>query len=85
MYGLDTGGESVRGISWGVCAVKIQLKVVCISMEGDVRVVSEYVKHGEEVNIEEKWAEDRALGDTVGYGAGGGRVCIHCLHRNNYS
>ena len=46
-------------------------------MEGDVGVVSEDVKHGEEVNIEEEWAEDRALGDTVGYGAGGGRVWIN--------
>ena len=46
-------------------------------MEGDVGVVSEDVKHGEEVNIEEEWAEDRSLGDTVGYGAGGGRVCIN--------
>ena len=46
-------------------------------MEGDVGVVSEDVKHGEEVNIEEEWAEDRALGDTVGYGAGGGRVCVN--------
>ena len=36
-------------------------------MEGDIGLVSEDVKHGEEVNIEEKWAEDRSLGDTVGY------------------
>ena len=34
-------------------------------MEGDVGVVSEYVKHGEEVNIEEEWAEDRSLGDAM--------------------
>ena len=34
-------------------------------MEGDVGVVSEDVKHGEEVNIEEEWAEDRALGPVV--------------------
>ena len=53
------------------------MKVVGVSIEGDVAVVSEYVKHGEEVNIEEESAEDRALGDTVGYGAGGGRVCIN--------
>ena len=46
-------------------------------MEGDVGVVSEYVKHGEEVNIEEEWAEDRTLGDTMSYGAGGGRVCVN--------
>ena len=45
-------------------------------MEGDVGVVSEDVKHGEEVNIEEEWAEEKSLGDTVAYGAGGGRVCI---------
>ena len=38
------------------------MKVVGVSMEGDVGVVSEDVKHGEEVNIEEEWAEDRALG-----------------------
>ena len=46
-------------------------------MEGDVGVVSEDVKHGEEVNIEEEWAEDRALGDTMSYGTGGGRVCVN--------
>ena len=46
-------------------------------MEGDVGVVSEDVKHGEEVNIEEEWADYRALGDTVGYEVGGGRVCIN--------
>ena len=46
-------------------------------MEGYVGVVSEYVKHGEEVNIEEEWAEDRAMGDTVGYRAGGERECIN--------
>ena len=46
-------------------------------MEVDVGVVSEYVKHGEEVNIEEEWADHRALGDTVCYGAGGGRVCVN--------
>ena len=46
-------------------------------MEGDVGVVSEDVKYGEEVNIEEEWAEDRSLGDTVGYGAGGRRVYIN--------
>ena len=40
----------------------------------DVGVVSEDVKHGEEVNIEEEWAKDRSMGYTVGYGAGGGRV-----------
>ena len=31
-------------------------------MEGDVGVVSEDVKHGEEVNIEEEWAEEISLG-----------------------
>ena len=77
MYGLDTGGESVRGISREVCAVKIKFKVIGVSMKGDVGVVSEDVKHGEKVNIEEEWADDRALGDTVSYGAGGGRVCIN--------
>ena len=46
-------------------------------MEGDVEVISEDVKHGEEVNIEEEWAEYKSLGDTVGYGAGGGRLCIN--------
>ena len=45
-------------------------------MEGDVGVVSEDVKHGDEVNIEEEWADDRALGDTVSYGAGGGRATL---------
>ena len=45
-------------------------------MEGDVGVVSEYVKNGEEVNIEEEWTEDRALGETVGYGVVGVRMCI---------
>ena len=39
-------------------------------MEGDVGIISEDVKHGEEVNIEEEWAKDRALGDTVGYRSG---------------
>ena len=77
MYRLDTGGESLRGISRGVCAVTIYLKVVGVSMEGDIGVVSEDVKHGEEVNIEEELVEEGALGDTVGYGAGGGRVCIN--------
>ena len=77
MYALDTEGESVRGISRGVCAVKIYLKVVGISMEGYVGVVSEDVKHVEEVNIEEEWAKDISLGDNVGYGARGGRVCIN--------
>ena len=46
-------------------------------MEEDVGVVSEDVKHGEEVNIVEEWAEDRSLGDTMSYGAGGGRVCVN--------
>ena len=46
-------------------------------MEGDVGVVSEDIKYGEEVNIEEEWAEDRSLGDTVGYGAGEVRLCIN--------
>ena len=46
-------------------------------MEGDVGVVSEDVKHGEEVNIEEQWAEERALGDTMSYGAGVRRVCVN--------
>ena len=46
-------------------------------MEGDVGLVSEDVKHGEEINIEEELAKDRALGYTVGYGEGGGRVCIN--------
>ena len=46
-------------------------------MEGDVGVVSEDVKHGEEVNIEDELAKDISLRDTVGYGAGGGRVCIN--------
>ena len=46
-------------------------------MEGDVGVVSEDVKHVEEVIIEEDWAEDRALGDTMSYGAVGGRVCLN--------
>ena len=46
-------------------------------MEGDIGVVSEDVKHGEDVNIKEKWAEDRAMGYTVGYGAGGGRVYVN--------
>ena len=49
------------------------MKVVGVSMEGDVGVVSEDIKHWEEVNIE----EDRALGDTMSYGAGGGRVYIY--------
>ena len=31
-------------------------------MEGDVGVVIEDVKNGDEVNIEEEWAEDRSLG-----------------------
>ena len=77
LYGLDTGGESVRGILRGVCAVKIKLKVVGVSMEGDVGVVSEDVKHGEEINIEEELAEVRALGDIVGFRAGRGRECIN--------
>ena len=59
-----------------LCSLDI-VEVVGISMEGDVGVVSEYVKHGDEVNIEEEWAEDRALGDTMSYGAGGGRVCVN--------
>ena len=46
-------------------------------MERDVVVVSEYVKHEEEVNVEEEWAKERSMGDTVGYGMGGGRVCIN--------
>ena len=46
-------------------------------MEGDVGVVSEDIKHGEEVNIEEEWAEDRALGDTMSYGMEGGLVCVY--------
>ena len=54
-------------------------------MEGDVGVVSEYVKHGEDVNIEEELAKDRFLGDTVGYGAGGGRVVLHLLNLINYN
>ena len=45
--------------------------------ERKCRVVSEDVKHGEEINIEEEWAEDRALGDTMSYGAGGGRVSVN--------
>ena len=52
-------------------------------MEGDVGVVSEDVKHGEEVNIEEELAEDGSMGDTVGYGAGGGRVCITIIITNH--
>ena len=46
-------------------------------MEGDVGVGSEDVKHVEEVIIEEEWAEDRALGDTMSNGAGGGRLCVN--------
>ena len=46
-------------------------------MEGDVGVVSEDVKHVEEIIIEEDWAEDRALGDTMSYGEVGGRVCLN--------
>ena len=46
-------------------------------MEGDVGVVSEDVKQGDEVNIEEEWAEDRYLGETMSYVAGVGRVCVN--------
>ena len=53
-------------------------------MEEDVGVVSEDVKHGEEVNIVEEWAEDRSLGDTMSYGAGGGRVCVNPIYINVY-
>ena len=49
-------------------------------MEGDVGVVSEDIKHGEELNIEEVWAKDRSLRDTVGYGVGGGEEYVLIMY-----
>ena len=44
-------------------------------MEGDVGVVSEDAKHGEEVHI--GVGREQSPGDTVNYGAGRGQVCIN--------
>ena len=54
MYGVDAEGESVGGMSGGVDAVDVELKVIGVGMKGNVRVVCNDLEHGEEINLKRR-------------------------------
>ena len=72
MNRLNAGGESVRGIRRGVCAINVKLEVVSVGVKGYVGIIGKNIEYGEEVDIKEERAKDRALWHSVGDGLGGG-------------
>ena len=71
VYGVDARGESVRGMSGGVGSVKVDLKVIGVSMKGNICVVGKYLEHGEEVKVKKERSKNITLGNTMGDRVGG--------------
>ena len=54
VYGVDAGGESVGGMSGGVGAVEVELKVIGVGLKGHFWVVCKDLEHREEVNVKKE-------------------------------
>ena len=64
---MDAEGKSVGGMSGGIGAVEVELKVIGLGKKGHFWVFGKDLEHEEEVHIIKERTKNRTLGNTMGY------------------